>query len=76
MHMSRFLTSHICLLTLFAKIRFSRKFPNLQYKIASPILIVSMWMEKSLRTQMVGQECILYLFSFVATVSIINLFTI
>ena len=26
-----FLTSQICLLTLFAKIKFSRKFPNLQY---------------------------------------------
>ena len=27
----KFLTSLICLLTLFAKIKFSRKFPNLQY---------------------------------------------
>ena len=26
-----FLTYHICLLTLFAKIKFSRKFPDLQY---------------------------------------------
>ena len=26
-----FLTSQICLLTLFAKIKLSRKFPNLQY---------------------------------------------
>ena len=26
-----FLVSQICLLTLFAKIKFSRKFPNLQY---------------------------------------------
>ena len=28
---SKFLTSQICLLTLLAKIKFSRKFPNLQY---------------------------------------------
>ena len=28
-----FLTSQLCLLTLFAKIEFSRKFPDLQYTI-------------------------------------------
>ena len=28
---SRFLASQICLITLFAKIKFSRKFPDLQY---------------------------------------------
>ena len=31
MPLSRFLTSQICLLPLFANIRFSRKIPNLQY---------------------------------------------
>ena len=30
-HSREFFTSQICLLTLFAKIKFSRKFPNLQY---------------------------------------------
>ena len=29
-----FLMSQICVLTLFAKIKFSRKFPNLQYELA------------------------------------------
>ena len=32
-HSRDFLTSKICLLTIFAKIRFSRKFPELQYPI-------------------------------------------
>ena len=31
MRLSRYLTSQICLLTLSAKIKFSRKFPDLQY---------------------------------------------
>ena len=31
-HCHKFLKSQICLLTLFAKIKFSQIFPNLQYK--------------------------------------------
>ena len=31
-----FLTAKICVLTLFAKIKFSRKFPNLQYHTVQP----------------------------------------
>ena len=30
---SKFLTSQICLLRLFTKIKFSRKFPNLKYAL-------------------------------------------
>ena len=33
MHCSRVFTSQVCPITLFAKIKFSRKFPNLQYNI-------------------------------------------
>ena len=33
-----FLTSQICVLTLFAKIKFSLKFPNLQYALMVPSL--------------------------------------
>ena len=32
----KFLTSQVCLLTLFAKIKFSRKFPDLQIRLLGP----------------------------------------
>ena len=35
-----FLTSQVCLLTLFAKIKFSRKFQDLRYLCSFPILII------------------------------------
>ena len=33
-HSREFFTSHICRFTLFAKIKFLQKFPNLQYVLA------------------------------------------
>ena len=42
MSKSRIFTSQICLLTLFAKIKFSRKFPNLQYLTVAHISKVTL----------------------------------
>ena len=38
-HSRKFLTSQICLLTLFAKIKFLTKFPNLQYSDLSVLIL-------------------------------------
>ena len=40
-HSREFSKSQICLLTLFAKIKFSRNFPNLQYDLVSVLWLIT-----------------------------------
>ena len=40
-HCRKFLASQICVLTLFGKIKFSGKFPNLKYSLVEMAYVVS-----------------------------------
>ena len=45
-----FLTSQICLLTLFAKTKFSRKFADLQYSVKQNVCLAFFWLILNCRT--------------------------